>query len=419
MGDAGRLDCDRILRLLRPGMRVFIHAGPAESPALLDALRRAPAAAEGVDFVGAFIPGVNDTDYASFHATAHSTGFFVPPVSRSAFASGRHDFVPIAYGAIGAYLDCHPVDLAILHLPPDEGGVFSWGLSADVAPFAAARAARVAVIVNAQLPRSRGEVGLDTARVDLFVDGEAPPRCFINPPSDPATAIIAAHVAALIEDGDTIQFGIGKIPAAVLPALTGRRGLRLHSGIVTDEVAQLVEAGTIASGGRGDGLPPIVAGMALGAARARALAGHPAVGLYSTAITHNPALIAGIDGFVAINSAIEVDLFGQVNGETVAGRQISGVGGSAEFARAARLGRRGRALIALSATARGRSRIVPLVAGPPGITRADADIVVTEFGVARVRHLGLDRRAEALIAIAAPEHRGELARAWGRLRAEL
>lgn len=412
-------DCDRLVDLLRPGMRVFVHGGTAESGAFTTALQRAPHRAAGVEFVGVFVPGLNELDFAALDPTARATTSFVSPTSRASFEAGRHDFVPLHYSALPGFLESRPLDLAILHLPPDEHGVFSWGINADLGPIATAQARRVAVIVNGHLPRTRGEAGLDKSRVDLLVDGEVPLRRFASAAPDAASEAIARRVASLVEDGDTIQFGIGKVPAAVLPALRSRRRLAVHSGLIADEIADLVEAGAIGPNGGASDRPPIIAGMAVGTERAWALAERPEVAFHSIRTTHNLALIAAIDNFVAINSAVEVDLFGQVNGELVGGRQISGVGGAADFARAARESRGGRSIVALPATARGRSRLLAKLDGPVGMTRADADIVVTEFGIARLRHLPLDARAEALIAIAAPEHRAALDEAWGAIRRTL
>lgn len=407
-----------LLARLRPGMHVFLHGGPSESLTLREALTADPERAAGVTFTGTFLPGVNNFDYAGLTQTSRSAGPFVPPCARASFAAGRHDHLPLHYSAMPDYFARQSFDLAVLHLPPDEHGRFSWGLNAE-AIGGTLQATEIAVIVNPQLPFTRGAAALDANRVSLLIDGDAPLLRIPSEPADDVSRAIGRHVAAEIRDGDTIQAGLGRIPGAVLSALGGHRGLRMHTGMMTDEAAALAEAGAIDLSAQDEALP-ILTGMAAGTETVHGLASHQGVEFHGADVTHDLRRIAAISDFVAINSAVEVDLLGQVNGEFVQGHQISGTGGSGDFARAARFSPRGRSIIALPSAAKGKSRIVPLLA-PGAVTqpRSDADIVVTEHGLARLRHLPLDRRAEALIAIADPRHRVDLATAWNKIRAGL
>lgn len=413
---------DDIVRLIEPGMRVLLHAGQAECLALRERLIADPERAAGVTFVGLFIPGINGFDYAGLTPTTRVESLFVPAVARESFAAGRHILVPVHYSSFPAYLARNPADLAILHLPPARQGVFSCGIGADLADGVLRLARKVAVIVNPEIPQTAGAVALREEEAALVVVHEAP--LGLHPSAaggDAGTEVIARRVADLIEDGDTVQAGIGRLPAVVLRAITDRRQLRVHAGMLIDEVALLLEAGALAEARPGEP-PPLFAGITLGSAPVLALAARPEAAFYGVGLTHDVARIAARPRFAAINSAIEVDLFGNINCERVRGRQISGIGGAGDFTCGARMSQGGRAIFALPSEARSKagsiSRIVPVLGpGETSIARADMDILVTEHGTARLRDLSLDARAEAIMALAAPEHRPGLAEAWAQIRA--
>lgn len=412
---------DDVVRLIEPGMRVLLHAGQAECLALRERLIADPGRAEGVTFVGLFIPGINGFDYASLTPTTRVESLFVPPVARGSFAAGRHVLVPVHYSSFPGFLARNPADLAILHLPPARQGVFSCGIGADLADRVLRYARKAAVIVNPEIPHTAGAMALREAEAVLVAEHAAP--LALHPSaagSDAETEVIARRVADLIGDGDTVQAGIGRLPAVVLRAITDRRRLRVHAGMLIDEVALLLEAGALAEAGPED--PPLFAGITLGSAPVLALAARPEAAFHGVSMTHDVARIAARPRFAAINSAIEVDLFGNLNCERVRGRQISGIGGAGDFTSGARRSEGGRAIFALPSQARGKSgsisRIVPVLGpGETSIARADMDILVTENGTARLRDLGLDARAEAIMTLAAPEHRPALAEAWAKIRA--
>ena len=389
-----------------------MHAGPSESLAFRTALQADPERAAGVTFVGVFITGVNDFDYAGLHPQARLASSFAPPRMRASVEAGRLDFTPLHYSELGPWIRAQRFDLAVLHCPPDRDGVFSFGLNADVAAAAASVARETAVIVNPRLPWTRCRAPLPASGVALRIDGDGPLLSIPADRGDAASETIAGHVAAFVRDGDTIQTGIGRIPGAVLRKLATRRALKLYGGMLSDEVVDLAAGGALAPS-------PIITGQAIGSPVLHEFVRGADAVFCPTDETHDARRLMAIDDFVAFNSAVEVDLFGQVNGEMLGGRQISGVGGSGDFARAARRAKGGRSIIALPASARGASRIVPRILGPVSQSRNDADIVITEHGVAEIRHAGLDARAERLIAIAAPEHRAALGDAWRDLRAKL
>lgn len=422
-----RIAPHRIAGLFRPGMRVFVAGCLGESGIVRAALQAEPEAARGVTFCGVLVPGLSATDYAALHPEARGESFFLPPWQRDSFTAGRLRLLPMNYSAIPDYLEHGPrFDLAIVQVAADGATDFGFGACADFQPYALRNSARILAQVNPAQPATRGHDRLDGAAIDWLVEAEEPLREFPDAAPSPVQQAIASHCAALIRDGDVIQIGIGKVQSAILQALGGHRDLGFHSGLVTDAAWQLVEQGVITGARRNVDAGLLVAGSAAGTAALYAGLAAPFVEIRPVRRTHRVTEVARIENFVSLNGALEVDLFGQVNAELVEGRFLSGVGGFNDFARGARLSPGGRSIVALPAALRdGGSRIVPSLSGPgrpqAPLTgaRADADFVVTEFGVADLRHLDLDGRAEALIAVAPTTARDGLARDWHGIRGSL
>ena len=328
------------------------------------------------------------------------------------------NLLPIHYSAFPDFLRRFPADLALLHLPPARDGRFSCGLAGDIAEGARRFARRVIVLVDPLLPFTHGGVALDVEDAEAVVEIDEPAQVVRIDAPDPRFDRLADAVAGLARDGDALQIGIGKLPASVLRKLSDRRRLRFHSGMITDEVAVLFEAGAIAD--FSGGAAPILTGIAHGGAAVRKLAADRRTVVHGVDVTHDTRRIAAIPRFVAINAAIEVDLFGQVNSETVGGRQVSGIGGAVDFTRAARLSPEGRAIVALQSRSGEVARIVPrLTSDVVSLGRADMDTLATENGATRLRDLGLDARADAIIALADPRDRDALADAWAAMRAKM
>jgi 4-hydroxybutyrate CoA-transferase len=417
-----RITPERLPDLLRPGMTAFVQGASGEPRPLLQALAAAPAASEGVHYAGCLIPGVNTIDPAGFHPSARLTSFFVFGDIARSHAAGRVRFLPLHYSGIWDYLARLQIDLALIQVtPPDRHGRCSLGVSVHFVPAILERAAVIVAEVNAAMPRPDHGYELAYDRLHYVVETERPLVALATGAPAPEIERIGRNVAALIEDGDTIQIGIGKVPAAVLASLKDRRDLGLHGGLVSDEVAELHAAGVL-SGARKSHEPGVmVCTAALGGERVYAWAGRcPDLRFAPVSHTHDVRVIARIDRFVAINSVLSVDLYGQANAETVGGRQVSGTGGLLDFVRGARLSKGGRSILALPSTAGGRtSRIVGRLGESDVVScpRADADIVVTEHGVAHLRDRSIEERAEALIVIADPAFRDELADRWRRGRA--
>jgi 4-hydroxybutyrate CoA-transferase len=413
---------ERVPDLLRPGISVFVQGASGEPSALLQALAAAPEASDGVGYVGCFIPGVNRIDPASFHPNARLTSFFVFGDIARSHAAGKVRFLPLHYSGIWDYLAGLEIDLALIQVtPPDRAGRCSLGVSVHFVPAVLERAKAIVAEVNAAMPRPAHSYELAYERLDYVVETDRPLVALATGDLPPEVRRIGAHVAGLVDDGDIIQIGIGKVPAAALAALRDRRELGLHGGLVSDDVVDLHDAGVITGARKSRDAGSMVCATALGSARVYEWAGRcPDLRFAPVSYTHDVRVLGEVDNLVAINSVLAVDLFGQANAEMLDGRQVSGTGGLLDFVRGARLSKGGRSILALPSTAGGgrSSRIVPRL-GASGIVscpRADADIVVTEHGIARLRDKSVDERAEALIAIADPAFRDQLAEEWEALR---
>ena len=416
-----QITLDRLPDLLRPGMTVFVAGASGEPTPLLQALAQAPAASAGVHYVGCRIPGLNVVDPASFHPDARLTSFFVYGEIARSHAAGRVRFLPLHYSGIWQYLSTLAVDLALIQASlPDERGQCGLGVSVHFVPAVLERARVVVAEVNAAMPRPPRSYGIPYQRLDYVVTTERPLLALPGGEQAADTRRIGAHVASLIADGDTIQIGIGKVPAAVLTALRDHRDLGLHGGMLADQVADLHAAGVMTGARKSHDRGLMVCAAAVGTAKVYDWAGTcPELEFAPVSYTHDVRVMARIDNFVAINSVLSVDLSGQANAEMLGGRQVSGSGGLLDFVRGARLSRGGRSILALPATAAGgkASRIVPRLGESDVVScpRADADIVVTEHGIAHLRDKSIDERAEALIAIADPDFRDQLASDWHAL----
>jgi 4-hydroxybutyrate CoA-transferase len=409
--------------LLKLGMTVFLQGSTGEPTPLFEAFRAQPRASDGVHYVGCLIPGINRHDPASWHPNATATGFFVGAEQAETFAARRFRYLPLHYSGIYAYLAAlPPTDLAVIQVaPPDRAGNCSVGLSLDFQPAMLDKAKAVVAEVNSQMPVPPSSPTVPWERLTHVVRTDRPLMHFESGGLNEAIRVLGERVAALIEDGDTIQIGIGKAPAAILNQLHGKRDLGLQGGMITDEVLALVESGAITNARKSIDRGKLVCGSAIGTEKLYRWPGALTDVLYRpVSYTHEVRVVSQLDNFVSINSVLEVDLTGQANAEMLGGRQVSGTGGLVDFVRSARMAKNGRSILALTATAAGgkASRIVPRLDAGSVVSalRADVDYVVTEFGAARLKDKSVDERAEALIAVAAPEFRDGLAEEWERLR---
>jgi acyl-CoA hydrolase len=396
--------------------RVLVQGATGESLLLADAVLAAGDAIGALTFTGVFIPGTNNNTYLA-NAQCQVETFFYTSALKSAPAEQVH-FLPLCYNDILTRLQTISIDAALfMCTPPDEDGNCSFGPAVD---FLAEIWERIPVRIahiNPLMPRTRGHKGIPLSKITAFVEGDQPFETPADTSSDPVADAIAAHIAPFVPGGATLQTGIGKVPGAVLRALTGRRNLRIHSGLIVDEVLDLAEAGALAPGAS------VLAGVAIGSKRLYEAIGGAAYEFQPVSVTHSAEVIAAIPHFISINSALEVDLLGQVHSEFGPKGLMSGPGGASDYARAARLSPGGLRIIALAASAaKGTiSRIVPAGqgAGPVSLSRTDVDLVITEHGVADVRGKTYGERAAALIAIAPETHRATLEGSWQDYAARL
>jgi acyl-CoA hydrolase len=327
--------------------------------------------------------------------------------------SGRLEVVPCHYSALPRMFAERrlPCDVGLLQVsPPDEDGSCSLGIGVDYVADALSHTPVLIAEINERMPVTVGTQRIPLNRFTATVRTDRPL------PEDPTRAPgvteqrIAAHVAELVDDGDTVQLGVGSLGAAVLDTLAGHQDLGFHTGMVTDGLLRLIDKG-VATGSRKEIDPGlIVAGTALGSAELYQRVPELPARFLPTSYTHNPQVLSQLSSLVSVNFAVEVDLSGQVGAEVSRGVYVGAVGGQVDFARAAALTGK-RSIIALRATSGGRSTIkASLDGGAVTTARADVDTVVTEYGVAYLRGCSIRERAKRMVAIAAPEFRDQLDR---------
>ncbi|MFC3713013.1 acetyl-CoA hydrolase/transferase family protein [Sphingoaurantiacus capsulatus] len=395
----------RLAALLADASTVLVQGCTGASDLLAAEVMSAGDAIGAVGFTGIQLPGVNRASWLANPRCRFTTYFMTPELKA---AGAQVVFLPINYSAILDRLRRTKIDAAIFQVsPPDATGLCSFGPTVDfLAELWPQVGVRIAQI-NPNLPRTAGPTGIPLREIHYAVEAATPIVEAPDPAPDPVSTAIAAHLAPFVGDGATLQAGLGKLPGTILRSLADRRRLRVHSGLIGDGVLDLLEAGAIEGGAH------ITAGVAVGSTRLYDALPGSGIVFRPVSYTHALPVLAALPNFVAINSALDVDLFGQAYAEVGPGGWASGTGGAGDFARGA-LAAGGLRVVTLPSTAKGSSRIIVPGAGrgPVSLGRADIDIVVTEHGAADLRGRSYDDRAAALITIAAPDHREELARAW-------
>jgi 4-hydroxybutyrate CoA-transferase len=417
------VSADEAVASIHDGHTIFIHGGAATPTALLAALAARAPELTGVTTVGLHLDGPCPHLDPSLAGHVRHRALFIGPNARDAVNEGRADYVPIFLSDIPHLFSrgILPLDAVFINVsPPDSHGFCSLGTSVDAALAAVQSAHTVIALLNPGMPRTLGDSFVHVNQIDLAVEVNQPPH---EHPVDAITEVerqIGAHVAELVPDGATLQLGIGAIPAAVGAALHGKRDLGIHTELFNDTVVDLVEAGAVTGAAKEINRGKIVSAFVMGTQRLyRFIDDNPMVEMRPVDYTNDTAVIRRFRRMVAVNSAIEVDLSGQVVADSIGRRLYSGVGGQMDFIRGAALAEEGRAIIALPSTAaRGSaSRIVASLREGAGVvtTRAHVRTVVTEWGVAELFGRSLAERAHALIAIAHPDFREELTQAAGRM----
>jgi acyl-CoA hydrolase len=365
-----------------------------------------------------FLGGISYTDVLKpEHADVVTfTGYGAMARLRGFCRAGALRVIPCHLSALCGYLESGIIGSDVVFLQPsapDEHGRYSFSLENGYMQAAISRARVVIAEVNDQLPWTYFDGTLDPGRIDYIVPVSEPPIELESATFGPIEGKIARHICNYIEDGSTIEIGIGAIPDAVLADVGDRRDLGIHSGLIGDRVADLMERGVITNARKPIDTGLTVCGSLRGSQRLYKFAHkNPSIRMFTFMHTHRAEVLSQLDNFVAINSAIEVDLTGQINAEIASGVQVGGVGGQGDFLRGANLAARGHAIVAMPSTAlEGKaSRIVPRLTGVVTTARSDADIIVTEFGAAELRGQPLDERVRRMTAIAHPDFRELLER---------
>ena len=403
---------------IRSGDQVFVHGGAATPSVLLEALTARAGELRDVGIIHLHIEGPAphlDPDVAgSFRHRA----LFIGANAREAVNSGRADYVPIFLSDIPHLFasGALPLDLAFINVSlPDAHGYCSLGTSVDAALSAVQSATTVVAQLNRAMPRTLGDSFVHVDQIDVGVEVDQPPHEHALPAIGDVERRIGEYVAELVPDGATLQMGIGSIPAAVALALRDKRDLGIHTELFTDPVLDLVEAGAVTGEAKEVNRGKIVSAFVMGSQRLYDfLHDNPMIEMRPVDYTNDTAVIRRFRRMTAINSAISIDLTGQVSADSIGTRFYSGVGGQMDFMRGAALAPEGRAIIALPSTAAGGSvsRIAPILAPGAGVvtTRAHVRTVVTEYGVAELFGRSVRERAGSLIAIAHPGFRDELER---------
>ncbi len=323
----------------------------------------------------------------------------------------RLNIVPCHYSQLPTILREHCDVLLVQVSPPDAEGRYSLGVSQDYIIPLIDRARTVIAEANDQVPWVPSERTLGEADIDTIVTTSQPPLEMRSRQPDDIDRAIAANAAGLIDDGVTLQLGIGTLPAAILSALSGHRHLGIHTGSLFDPAVDLIEAGVVDNSRKGIDAGLTIAGMLLGTRKLFDFADrNRRIAMRSSLYTHDVEVLGRINKFTALNSAIEVDLTGQVNAEVADGRYIGAVGGAVDFLRGAHRSKGGLPIIALRSRAGGKSKIVATLSGPVSTSRADAGIIVTEYGIADLRGQPLRERIKRMIDIAHPADRDALDR---------
>lgn len=401
------------------GQRVFVQGSAATPLCLLKALMERAGELKGVELMSISTFGEGIFDHPRFAESFYMNSLFVSSNVRKIVNSTAGDYTPVFLSEIPLLFErgLLPVDVALVHVsPPDKHGFCSLGVSVDVARSAVKAARLVIAQVNPHMPRTHGDGMIHLREIHMLVEtDDALPEVSYSGEMDDAAHRIGAYCAELIEDGSTLQMGIGVIPDAVLSCLGGHKDLGIHTEMFSDGILPLVESGVITNRFKKKHRGKLVTGFAVGTRRLYDYVDdNPQVVFLGISYVNDTAVIRLNPKAVAINSAIEIDLTGQVCSDSIGTLQYSGVGGQMDFMRGAALSDGGKPIIAMPSTTRhGYSKIVPLLREGAGVvtTRAHVHYVVTEYGVAYLYGKSLLQRACALMEIAHPDHREMLEKA--------
>lgn len=408
---------EEAVSVIRSGNRVFIHSVAAAPQRLIRAMTARAPELRDVEIVHLHTEGPAPYAAPEMRESFRVNALFVGANVREAINSGESSYIPVFLSETSNLFrrGILPLDVALIQVsPPDRHGFCSLGVSVDCSRAAVQSAKFVIAQVNPNMPRTHGDGVIDADQIDAFVEGADPLHEVPPPELSDVERSIGNYCAELIEDGATLQMGIGAIPDAVLASLGGHRNLGIHTEMFSDGAIDLIESGVINGLQKRSHPGKVVATFVMGTRRMYDfIDDNPQVAMLDVGYTNDTAVIRRNPKVTAINSAIEVDLTGQVCADSIGTRQYSGVGGQMDFIRGASLSEGGKPIIALpSVTKRGQTRIVPYLKQGAGVvsTRAHVHYVVTEWGVANLYGQNLQARARLMIDLAHPDHREQLER---------
>lgn len=407
------ITAEEAVKTIASGNRVFVHGSAATPLHLLNALVNRSGELKNVELVAVSTYGAGIFDRPGFSDSFFVNSLFVSANVREIVNSEAGDYIPIFLSEIPRLFESGilPLDVALVHVsPPDKHGYCSLGVSVDVARSAIKHAKRVIAQVNPKMPRTHGEGMVHISQLDALVYTEdSLPEVDYSGKINSTTMAIARNCAGLIDDGSTLQAGIGNIPDAVFSCLHSHKDLGIHTEMFSDGIIPLVEKGVITGRYKKKQAGKIVTGFAVGTRKLYDFVDdNPLVSFLDIGYVNDTSIIRANPRAVSINSAIEIDITGQVCSDSIGAYQYSGVGGQMDFMRGAALSPGGKPIIALpSETASGQSKIVPFLKQGAGVvtTRAHVHYVVTEYGVAYLYGKNLQQRATELVRIAHPRHR--------------
>jgi acyl-CoA hydrolase len=411
------------VQLIQSNQRVFLHGSAATPVHLIKALLARHAELQNVELVSITTLGDVDFNRREYLNSFFFNSLFVSSNVRNVANSELGDYVPVFLSQIPQLFKRNilPIDVALIHVsPPDRHGFCTLGTSVDIARAAVDTARIIIAQVNPQMPRTHGDGFIHIDKIDVLVEHDAPlPEVDYSSKVSAAIAQIGKNVASLIEDGATLQMGIGNIPDQVLKNLTGHKNLGIHTEMLSDGVIPLIEQGIINNSCKKLNVGRSVTGFMAGTRKLYDFVNdNPAIRVMAIEYVNDTSIIRQNPKATAINSAIEIDLTGQICADSIGTYQYSGIGGQMDFMRGASLSDNGMPIIAMpSTTSKGLSRIVPFLKEGAGVvtTRGHVHWVVTEYGITDLFGKNLKQRAKALIELAHPDHRDELDKAvWER-----
>ena len=408
---------------IQSNARIYVQAAAATPSVLTHALAERSATLRNVEVCHLHTEGDAPYAHPALSASFHVNSFFIGKNVRHTLQAGNGSYTPVFLSELPRLFRKQVIklDVVFIHVTlPDKHGYCSLGVSAEATPAAIENATTIIAQMNPNMPRTFGDVTIHISKIDYLTEVNEP--IFTNE-LKPVTANenkIGAYIASLVDDRSTLQMGIGSIPNAALTKLSNHKDLGLHTEMFSDGVIDLIESGVINCKYKGTGKGRVLATFLIGSQRLYDFVDdNPIIEMRESSFVNDTAIIRRNPKMVAINSAIEVDLSGQVCADSIGGKMYSGVGGQMDFIRGASLSEGGKAIIALpSVTKNGESRIVPCLKLGAGVvtTRSHVQYIITEYGIADLYGKTLEQRAKALIEIAHPDHRERIDREYFELR---